>query len=69
MLTTGEKSGNLAQMLEQAACFYKEDVDTSYKRLIAIAEPAMIIILSLLIGIFIIGIALPMFDATTHIPI
>ena len=68
MLIAGEKSGNLDQMLGQAAVFYKEDVNTCYKRLIAVAEPAMIIILSVLIGIFIIGIALPMFDATTHIP-
>ncbi|MBB5336506.1 type II secretion system F family protein [Pectinatus brassicae] len=68
MLITGEKSGNLPQILDQAAAFYQEDVDTAYKRLLAVAEPAMIIILSLLIGAFIIGIALPMFDAATHIP-
>ncbi|WP_196598473.1 type II secretion system F family protein [Pectinatus frisingensis] len=68
MLTIGEKSGNLAQLMNDTAEFYQNDTDLLYKRIIALAEPCMIIIISIFIGIFVAAIALPMFEAASQIP-
>ncbi|MDQ0204190.1 type II secretion system F family protein [Pectinatus haikarae] len=68
MLLTGEKSGNLAIMLNTTAEFYKNDVELLYKRGIALAEPCMIIALSIFIGIFVAAIAIPMFEAAAQVP-
>jgi type IV pilus assembly protein PilC len=68
MLTIGEKSGNLAQLMNDTAEFYQNDTDLLYKRIIALAEPCMIIIISIFIGIFVAAVALPMFEAASQIP-
>lgn len=68
MLMTGEKSGNLALMMELTAVFYQNDVDLLYKRSIAFVEPCMIVIISIFIGIFVAAVAMPMFEAVSYVP-
>lgn len=60
LMSTGRKSGTLPRMLMLAADGYKQDVETLTKRLTAIAEPAAILILSLIVGGLVVSIVLAM---------
>lgn len=68
MLITGEKTGNLGSMMKMSALYYQKDVDLLYNRGIAMVEPAMIIFISLFIGGFAAAMAMPMFEAVSHVP-
>ena len=67
MLTAGETSGNLSHMMNDAAGFYQNSVDMLYKRIVAISEPCMIIVISIFIGTFVAAIAVPMLDAASGV--
>lgn len=68
MLITGEKTGNLGSMMKMSALYYQKDVDLLYNRGIAMVEPVMIIFISLFIGGFAAAMAMPMFEAVSHVP-
>lgn len=67
-LISGEKTGNLGSMMKMSALYYQKDVDLLYNRGIAMVEPAMIIFISLFIGGFAAAMAMPMFEAVSHVP-
>ncbi len=56
MIFVGEESGALDEILEKTADFYEEEADSAVKRLVALLEPMMIIIMGLAIGICLAGI-------------
>lgn len=56
MIYVGEESGALDEILEKTADFYEEEADSAVKRLVALLEPMMIIIMGLAIGICLAGI-------------
>lgn len=60
LMATGRKSGALPNMLLLAADGYKQDVETLTKRMTAIAEPAAILILSLIVGGLVVAVVLAM---------
>jgi len=61
MIRTGEESGSLAEMLENVAVFIEEKLDTRLSGLTAIFEPAMMLLLGLMVGVVIISMYLPIF--------
>ena len=50
MLRVGEESGTLDQQLELAADYYQGELDFRLKRLTALFEPAVIVIMGLIVG-------------------
>jgi type IV pilus assembly protein PilC len=62
MITVGEKTGDLAEMLKKIAEFYQEEVDAAVEALTSIIEPIMLICMGLVIGGILISMYLPMFD-------
>ncbi|GEL07142.1 type II secretion system F family protein [Salisediminibacterium halotolerans] len=62
MVTVGEKTGALDQMLEKVAEFYEEEVDQAAERLKSLLEPLLIVILSVVVGVIVASIAIPMFE-------
>lgn len=62
MISIGEESGALDDILERTATFYDEELDGSIQRLISFMEPAMILVMALIAGSIVISIVLPMFD-------
>ncbi|MCK5128455.1 MAG: type II secretion system F family protein [Clostridiales bacterium] len=62
MLTVGERTGKLADMLKKSANFYDEDVDEALLRLTTVIEPVLIIILSIIIGTILLSIMLPLIN-------
>lgn len=67
MVGVGEETGKISHMLNQAAEFYDEEVQTLSKGLAALLEPIMIVVLGVIIGGIIIALYLPMFAVTTSI--
>ncbi|MEH6824731.1 MAG: type II secretion system F family protein [Motiliproteus sp.] len=60
MLQVGEESGELEPMLEKVADWYDQDVEASLKRLLAMIEPLLILVLGGVIAWVVISILLAM---------
>lgn len=62
MLTVGEESGELDEMMSEIGEMYERDVEYSLKNLSAQIEPILIIGLGILVLILALGVFLPMWD-------
>ncbi|MHB8505263.1 MAG: type II secretion system F family protein [Acidimicrobiales bacterium] len=62
MISVGEESGALDDMLAKIASFYEQEVEAMVEALASLLEPIMIIILGGLVGSMIISLYLPMFS-------
>lgn len=62
MISIGEKTGDLENMLTQVADSYDFQVKTQIGGLTALLEPLMIIIMGVVIGIIVFSIMIPMFE-------
>jgi type IV pilus assembly protein PilC len=62
MISVGEKTGGLDDMLNKIADFYDEEVDAAVTALTSMIEPAVIVVMGAVIGGILISMYLPMFD-------
>ncbi|TGB04160.1 type II secretion system F family protein [Halobacillus salinus] len=67
MISVGEKTGALDQMLNKAADFYEKDIDHATDRIKTLIEPVMIVILAMIVGSIVLAIAVPMFSIFENI--
>jgi type IV pilus assembly protein PilC len=61
MISVGEETGALDDMLEKIATFYDSEVDTSVEAMTSVIEPIMIVIMGVIVGGMLIAMYLPMF--------
>jgi len=61
MISVGEETGALDEMLENVSRFYEAEVDDTVKNLTSIMEPVMIVVLGGIIGFIVIAMYLPIF--------
>jgi type IV pilus assembly protein PilC len=62
MISVGEKTGGLDEMLSKIADFYDEEVDAAVAALTSMIEPVIIVIMGAVIGGILIAMYLPMFE-------
>jgi type IV pilus assembly protein PilC len=62
MISVGEQTGGLDEMLTKIADFYDDEVDAAVSNLLAAMEPAMIVFLGVVVGGMVIAMYLPIFD-------
>jgi len=62
MISVGEKTGGLDDMLSKIADFYDEEVDAAVGALTSVIEPIIIVFMGIIIGGILIAMYLPMFD-------
>ena len=62
LVSTGERSGNLAGVLNTAADGYESDFDRMVQRSLAFVEPVMILTMSVVVGFIVFAVLLPMFQ-------
>lgn len=62
MVTVGEESGSLDDMLGKVASFYEEEVDNMVDGLTSMLEPMIMVVLGVLVGGLIIAMYLPIFE-------
>lgn len=67
MLVTGEKTGQLAEMMEKVSTYYQELHRNAVTRLKSLIEPALIVFLTFVVGIIVLAIIVPMFGAFNSI--
>ena len=67
MISIGEETGALDQMLEKIADFYEAEVEAQLESLAAALEPIMIVILGVIIGGLVVALYLPIFKIVTLI--
>jgi type IV pilus assembly protein PilC len=62
MISVGEKTGGLDEMLSKIADFYDEEVDAAVSAITSMIEPIIIVFMGVVIGGILIAMYLPMFD-------
>ncbi len=62
MIAVGEQTGGLDEMLSKIADFYDDEVDVAVSGLLSLLEPAMILILGVVVGGMIVAMYLPIFN-------
>ncbi|WP_073998036.1 type II secretion system F family protein [Anaerococcus urinomassiliensis] len=67
MIKIGEDSGNLLEALKRSSQYYANDYIYKLKRIANLAEPIMIIFMSIIVGFVVFSIAIPIFDSVNTI--
>ena len=62
MISAGEKSGGIEEGLINVADAFDNDVEVTVKALTSLLEPAMIVLLGIIVGFIVLAILLPIFD-------
>jgi type IV pilus assembly protein PilC len=62
MITVGEQTGALPQMLNSVAEFFEEDVSTALTAALALIEPAILIVMGVVVVFVLISLYLPIFS-------
>ena len=62
MISVGEQTGGLDEMLSKIADFYDEEVDAAVSNLLSLLEPVMIVFLGVVVGGMVVSMYLPIFD-------
>jgi len=66
MIKIGEETGQLSFMLEKLALFYKREVESAVSALTKAMEPAIVFVVSGIVGTIVIALYLPMFSMITE---
>ncbi|HEX9406219.1 MAG TPA: type II secretion system F family protein [Vicinamibacterales bacterium] len=67
MVEVGESTGALQEMLNSLADFYDEEIETEVGRFVTIIEPALLIIMGIVIAAIVLSLYLPLFNLTSVI--
>jgi type IV pilus assembly protein PilC len=65
MVEVGESTGALQEMLNSLADFYDEEIDTNLGRFVTIIEPALLVIMGLVIAGLLLSLYLPLFQLSS----
>jgi type IV pilus assembly protein PilC len=64
MIEVGESTGALQEMLNSLADFYDEEIETEVGRFVTVIEPALLIIMGIVIAVIVLALYLPLFELT-----
>jgi MSHA biogenesis protein MshG len=62
MISVGEESGSLVDLLSEVADYYEREVDYDLKNLGSAIEPVMIVIIGAMVLVLALGVFMPMWD-------
>ena len=62
MVSVGEKTGNMEEMLDSISAYYGEEFDTTVQRMTSMLEPIMIVVMGITIGFIMISMYMPIFQ-------
>jgi type IV pilus assembly protein PilC len=65
MVEVGESTGALQDMLSSLAEFYDEEVETEVERVTKLIEPAMLVVMGIIIAAVVLALYLPLFELTS----
>lgn len=67
LISAGEKSGSMPEMLKKISSNFKDEVSQRAARFVTILEPFMILFMAVVVGFVVIGIMLPIFQISQSI--
>ena len=67
MIVTGEKTGQLPEMMRKVSTYYQDLHKNSVTRIKTFIEPALIIMLTAMVGVIVLSIVVPMFSMYSSI--
>lgn len=67
MASIGSKTGAMDQVMEQIAELYQDDIDTRMNNILAVLEPTLVIVLSLIVGVILLSVMLPLMGIMSSI--
>ncbi len=67
MVSIGEESGDLDGMFSKVADYFDSELDENIKKIISIIEPAMIVVMGIIVGFIIIAMYLPILGSVDTI--
>jgi len=62
MIQVGEQSGSLEGLLKKVAELFENEVESALMRMASLLEPAMILIMGVMVGFIVLSICLPIFE-------
>jgi type IV pilus assembly protein PilC len=62
MIEVGESTGSLQDMLSSLADFYDEEVETSVGRFVTVIEPALLVLMGVVIAVLVLALYMPLFQ-------
>jgi type IV pilus assembly protein PilC len=62
MIEVGESTGSLQDMLSSLADFYDEEVETSVGRFVTVIEPALLVLMGIVIAVLVLALYMPLFE-------
>jgi type IV pilus assembly protein PilC len=65
MMEVGEESGALDDMMRRVTAFYHRDIELTVRRLLALLEPALTVVLGVIVGFVVLALYLPIFTLAT----
>lgn len=65
MLAVGEESGNAITMFNKVADMYEGEIEKSLDRVMALAQPVILIVMGTVIGVVLLAILLPLTDVSS----
>ncbi len=68
MIRVGAASGHEPQVMAKIAALYEEQVEDGFARLVAIIEPTLVALLSVVIGAILLSVMLPMAGILSNMP-
>ncbi len=66
-VTTGEKSGNLSEILARISAFYMRNTENASMKFISVLEPIFIVFIGAIVGFIVLSIMGPLFQINTFI--
>lgn len=65
MMKIGEETGNMGQILESMARFYRREVDNAVDTLVSLIEPIMIVLLALGVAVLLASVLIPIYNVAS----
>jgi type IV pilus assembly protein PilC len=65
MVEVGEQTGALQEMLNSLADFYDEEIETEVGRFITLIEPALLVVMGIVIAVVVLALYMPLFELTS----
>jgi type II secretory pathway component PulF len=65
LVAISERAGHLDEVLDTLAQFYESNIDANIKALVSLLEPAMLLVMGVLVAIIALSIIVPIYQLTT----
>ena len=67
MISIGEESGSLEDMLSKTADYYDEELEATIQKMLSMLEPMLILFMGVVIGFIVVSMMLPISDLASTV--